>query len=419
MDLAEDLRQRTRPRLARPCARARRDRRDAARPPRGLRLRPPRGGQSRGVDRDSRAAAPVRPGARDLGRRPDASTASSTARTSRRRSRSRCCSTRSSCTDGEPCSGALRPRLDRSSRRRSSCTRSPGRCSPCSSRCAARCSPQQRSARWQVGSLCLVGGFVLGGLWPAYSLGAALGETRRERLDARHRAARSSSLAARALPRLRLPSLARARPARAARGARRGRRRRARLVWECSCSRSSHHDPLLHSNHLSLYWVEDRWRWPLMFAAGAVGLAGLVRLAQRGKPLAAALVRRAASRSASSGAGRNGAAALVALPAVLPGAAGARDGARARGGEAGAARTLVITTFVLVAAFKLVTLTELSPRIRYFGTPLQELVHARLGGAARRRARRDRSVHELLRPGHDRPPRARRDEGARRPRRTS
>ena len=34
-------------------------------------------------------------------------------------------------------------------------------------------------------------------------------------------------------------------------------------------------------------------------------------------------------------------------------------------------RTLVVTTFVLVAAFKLVTLTELSPKIRYLDTPLQ------------------------------------------------
>ncbi|MSO94777.1 MAG: hypothetical protein EXQ81_03160 [Thermoleophilia bacterium] len=38
-------------------------------------------------------------------------------------------------------------------------------------------------------------------------------------------------------------------------------------------------DPLVHTNRLSLYWVEDRWRWPLMLAGGWVGIVGLARLA--------------------------------------------------------------------------------------------------------------------------------------------
>src|SRR5262249_32515274 len=45
--------------------------------------------------------------------------------------------------------------------------------------------------------------------------------------------------------------------------------------------------PIVHSNRLALYWVEDRWRWPLMFAAGATGVVGLARLARRGAPLGA------------------------------------------------------------------------------------------------------------------------------------
>jgi hypothetical protein len=43
-------------------------------------------------------------------------------------------------------------------------------------------------------------------------------------------------------------------------------------------------DALIRSNHLSMYWVETNRRmlWPLMFAAGFVGAAGLWRLARRG-----------------------------------------------------------------------------------------------------------------------------------------
>jgi hypothetical protein len=36
------------------------------------------------------------------------------------------------------------------------------------------------------------------------------------------------------------------------------------------------------NRHLAVYWVEQRWRWPLLFAVGAPGLVGLVRLARRG-----------------------------------------------------------------------------------------------------------------------------------------
>src|SRR6185312_7002590 len=38
----------------------------------------------------------------------------------------------------------------------------------------------------------------------------------------------------------------------------------------------------LASPRLAIYWVEDRWRWPLMLALGTVGILGLLRLARRG-----------------------------------------------------------------------------------------------------------------------------------------
>ncbi len=56
-------------------------------------------------------------------------------------------------------------------------------------------------------------------------------------------------------------------------------------VWTVILILSPPVDPLIHSNRLALYWGEDRWRWFLMFAAGASGLCGLVRLARRGEPL--------------------------------------------------------------------------------------------------------------------------------------
>ncbi len=58
-------------------------------------------------------------------------------------------------------------------------------------------------------------------------------------------------------------------------------------AWQVWLLRQPFPDPLVHSNRLALYWVEDRWRWPLMFGAGAVGLLGLMRLARRGTALPA------------------------------------------------------------------------------------------------------------------------------------
>jgi hypothetical protein len=44
--------------------------------------------------------------------------------------------------------------------------------------------------------------------------------------------------------------------------------------------------PPAESARLAIYWVDDRWRWPLLLAAGMVGLSGLARLARRGQIVA-------------------------------------------------------------------------------------------------------------------------------------
>jgi hypothetical protein len=50
-------------------------------------------------------------------------------------------------------------------------------------------------------------------------------------------------------------------------------------VWELVLVMS----PPEESARLAIYWVDDRWRWPLMLSAGVVGIAGLARLAARGR----------------------------------------------------------------------------------------------------------------------------------------
>ena len=87
-------------------------------------------------------------------------------------------------------------------------------------------------------------------------------------------------------------------------------------VWELILVRH----PPAESARLAIYWVDDRWRWPLLLVAGTVGLSGLARLARRGQIVApvwfvGCFARRSRRR------GRPAAAGLVSLPAPLPGSA--------------------------------------------------------------------------------------------------
>jgi hypothetical protein len=49
-------------------------------------------------------------------------------------------------------------------------------------------------------------------------------------------------------------------------------------LWELMLVRS----PPDESARLAIYWVDERWRWPLLLVTGSVGLSGLSRLARRG-----------------------------------------------------------------------------------------------------------------------------------------
>jgi hypothetical protein len=232
----------------------------------------------------------------------------------------------------------------------------------------------RRDGRWQVGPLCLVGGFALALPWPAYSVDRALGETG---VPGHTFVAAIAILpvfvSLLPLTRLRRPllslvhSLDRPVPLVRLGTAVVG----ALVVWECLLFTQRSTDPLVHSNHLSLYWVEDRWRWPLMFAAGAAGIAGLARLAARGRPLALVWFVGCFTAGVAGAAGFD-------LPlwwrfllfCQIPLALGtALVLAEARPG--GITWRWLTATLVFCAVFKIVTLTALSPRIRYYATPLQ------------------------------------------------
>ena len=157
----------------------------------------------------------------------------------------------------------------------------------------------RRSSDWRTGSLAVLGGFGLALLWPAYSLNGALVDAglhgwlfvaacafaplvargfeqpvrlleHGNRLALRlERPGWIQSRALLALAALGLAVIA------------------ALTAWEALLVHTGSSDPLIHSNRLAIYWVEDRWRWPLMFAGGTLGLCGLVWLARRERPLPA------------------------------------------------------------------------------------------------------------------------------------
>ena len=140
--------------------------------------------------------------------------------------------------------------------------------------------------------------------------------------------------------------------------------------WQVLVLRQPFPDPLVHSNRLAVYWVEDRWRWLLMFGAGAVGLVGLVRLARLGRVLPAFWLASCLMVGIAGVAG-------MPLPVwwrfvlfcQLPLALGvavmlARP--RAPWGR------IVIVTFAVSVAFKAVTLFTLSDQLTYFGSPIQD-----------------------------------------------
>jgi len=236
----------------------------------------------------------------------------------------------------------------------------------------------RRDEAWRVGPVCLAAGFVVGLAWPAYSLAGALGEAG---------VAGPVLIAGCAL----VPAIVRVLPvdADSISSATWGLLERldtdaarirlavggavlvgALAAWESWLFTQPNADPLITTNHLSLYWVEDRWRWPLMFGAGAVGLAGLARLALRGRPLPLCWF---SGLFALGVAGALGAPLPIwwrfllfcQIPLALGVAVVVAEA------DAGRLRRLVVATFAGVGIFKVATLLAVSPQITYFGTPVQ------------------------------------------------
>jgi len=236
---------------------------------------------------------------------------------------------------------------------------------------------------WWRGPAAQTVGFALASLWPAYSLDRALGESG------------LSGVGVIALG-LALPAVAemigpvvgrRSAPAAVGRagaavaGALRGRLPlalallgtcvvAALIAWQAFLLTQPNPDPLIHSNRLAVYWVEDRWRWLLMFSAGAVGLVGLARLARRGRPLAAWWF---AGAFAIGAAGVAGAPLPVwwrfLLMGQVPLAVGVATVLAERPGPA--VRRLTVAGFTASGLFKLMLLLAVAPSLTYFGTPLQ------------------------------------------------
>jgi O-antigen/teichoic acid export membrane protein len=233
------------------------------------------------------------------------------------------------------------------------------------------------SERWQVGSFSLIAGYLIAARWPGYSLGRAVGDS--------------------GIPAVVLIGGCATAPLFAAgtAGTWQGVGERTRRLverfasaggvlapagfaivlvlagWESWLFTRPNPDPLVHSNHLSLYWVEDRWRWPLMYAAGAVGLAGLCRLALRGRILPLLFA------SGCLAAGTAGALGLsfplwwrFVLFAQAPLALGSAEWITTA--SRGAARRIAASTFAFNAVFKVGTLLLLPTTITYFGSPLQD-----------------------------------------------
>jgi len=139
-------------------------------------------------------------------------------------------------------------------------------------------------------------------------------------------------------------------------------------VWELLLVRFPPHE----SAHLAIYWVDARWRWPLLFVAGAVGISGLARLAQRGQIVAPVWFVGCFLLGGLGAAG-------LPLPVwyrflllcqipLAVGVATVVAGARRQRITA-----LVAATFALAVGVKVVTLLETQPRISYFGQPLQSV----------------------------------------------
>lgn len=242
-----------------------------------------------------------------------------------------------------------------------------------------------RDRRWYRWSATLVAGFVLGSLWPGYRLSDAMAETGLPGWLFVALAAASPVLAWRyaqadrvqlAIGRADRLALRLSTPAWASRLALAGFSTVIALsLWVATLAHRPPSDPLITTNRLATYWVEDRWRWPLMLAAGAIGIHGLARLALRGKIVPAAWF---VGCFAVGTAGALGSLIGVQIPIwyrfLLAGQIPLAIGVAAAI-PALMPRTvrLVAATIGFALAFKVLALVALPPTLTYFRTPIQEV----------------------------------------------
>jgi len=235
----------------------------------------------------------------------------------------------------------------------------------------------ERDRRWLVGSGTLMGGFLIAAAWPEYSVNKALAVIGPSGALVVLLCACAPALVHLAvLLGARVPHIQ----------GLDGIRRRSGLItwiaaalglglvlglaaWETWLLLQPDPVPLVHSNRLALYWVEGRWRWPLMLGAGTIGVVGLARLARRNRPLPALWFGSCLAVSLAGLAG-------VPIPVwwrfllfcQLPLALGVAEFlAHSRG----ALRATVTATLAFALAFKLATLFGAPQRITYFGNQLQ------------------------------------------------
>ncbi len=234
----------------------------------------------------------------------------------------------------------------------------------------------RREATFLRGPIALVAGFALGALWPAYSLDRAFSETGLRGVFFVGLCS-AVPLVAGVLGGLRFP------------GSLRGvvaytiERLEAPVViwrlaiagavgtvvviaWEWALVRS----PPGESARLAIYWVNDRWQWPLLLVAATVGVSGLATLARRGSIVPAVWC------AGCLGLGLLGAAGLplpvwyrflllCQIPLALGVAVVVARSWRSR------TTAVVLATFCLAFGVKVVTLVDSSARVTYFGSPLQ------------------------------------------------
>jgi len=224
--------------------------------------------------------------------------------------------------------------------------------------------------------VALGAGFVLGSLWPAFSLDRAFAETGvtgivfvglcvaapfgAPRMAAHDLWARSASRLERLAARVdSADTIFRLAVAGAVGTA-------AVALWELALV----HSPPEESARLAVYWVDDRWRWPLLLVAGTVGIAGLARLARRG------LIVPGLWFAGCFGIGALGAVGLP-LPVwyrfLLLCQVPLAIGVAVVVAESRRPRTvgLVAATFVLALSVKVGALLLAPPTVTYFGEALQ------------------------------------------------